>query len=96
MVSRAKKLQKEELVKRNREAIDLIARRTLSIFDFYDGNTYMVSYLDPRGEYRINIYLSTLTVGLQRENRERVDYFRRKNLGFIERLMSDPGKYDIF
>ncbi len=92
----AKKLQKRELVRRNRIAVEKIAHKSNCYYDSYDDNSYRLSFKDELGVYRIDIYLSTMTVGLiPIMNEDNSKWFKRKTLGFVEEIMSNPVKFEI-
>lgn len=93
---RIKRLQKTELVNRNRFAVDLIADKCYCTFDSYDKNSYRYSFKDELCVYRIDVYLSTLTVGIIPLVPE-VDpiFLKKQSFNDIEEIMSNPAKFEV-
>jgi len=94
MSKRIKKYQKQYLVKKNKEAFELLADKYNWIYHSEDKNTYKVSFVDELVGYRIDIYLSTLSIGLLSLITSDTAWFKRSNLGFLEEILKFPAKYE--
>jgi len=94
MSKRIKKYQKQYLVKKNREAFEFLADKYRWTYHSEDKNTYKVSFVDELGRYRIDIYLSTLSIGLLSLITSDITWFKRSNLNFLEEILKFPTKYE--
>ena len=91
---RIKYLQKQELVRRNKLVIDKIAFSFNYNFHSYHSDSYRYSLTDELNKFRVDIYLSTLTIGIMSVNNgDNCKYYKRKDLAFIEGIMATPENY---
>lgn len=73
--------------------IELIAVKYMWIYTSNDLQTFRVSYSDELSIWRIDIYLSKMTVCLLPKG-AKPKYFKRQNLERIEDIFKNPYKYE--
>jgi len=95
MYKKNKSIQKKYLVAKNKELVTKLAVKYNWVFHSEDFINYRYSIVDYHGIYRINIYLSTMTVGLLPIGVREYDFWY-KNLSFaaIEDMFNNPSRYD--
>ena len=74
--------------------IEKIAQKHKWTYVSNDLNTFRVSYKDELSIYRIDIYLSKMTVCLLPAGDKPV-YFKRQNLEMIEAIFKQPHAYEM-
>lgn len=73
--------------------VEKLAKKYNWRYDSQDSSTYRVSFKDELSIYRIDIYLSKMTVGLLPVGDKPI-FYKRQNLEMIEMILKHPHEFE--
>lgn len=92
----SKKLQKQVMISQRQKVIEGFAKKYGWAFSGEDENTYKVVYIDKMGTHRVDIYLSTLSVGLLAlMTGSEMKWLKNSDFDKVESIFKNPVKYEF-